>query len=73
MYESPNLFGGNMWTQTPGTQRVNADKLTWDMHQPGSGGGVGGIAGGIKGATQPLVPGGMAGLPPKRMKKMPKN
>lgn len=83
MYESPSLFGGDIFRQSPGTARVNPQGNAWDMKMPGSGGGGGGGIGGTKGAT-PFVggsmpPGALAGSGPglgnqvpKRMKKMPK-
>ncbi len=80
LYESPSLFGGNMWIQTPGTQRVNPKN--WDMMQPGQGGTVapmGGAPGAPRGATPgmgmsatPLFAGSGPGLGnqvPRRMKK----
>jgi phage tail tape-measure protein len=54
MYESPGLFGGGIWPQSPGTQRVNPKN--WDMNAPGPGGAAGGF-GATKGAT-PVVGGG---------------
>lgn len=75
MYESPGLFGGDIWQPNPPTtQRVGAEKLAWDMHKPqGGGGSVGGLP---KGA---IPPGALAGSGPglgnqvpRRMKKMPK-
>ena len=73
LHESPSLFGGNIWQQTPGTQRVNPKN--WDMMMPGQGG-VGVTP--SKGAS-PVVPGmfagsgpGLGNQVPRRMKKMPK-
>lgn len=72
MYESPSLFGGDIFRQHPGTERVNADKLTWNMHQPGQGGGGGAIRGALPpGALAGSGP-GLGNQVPKRMKKMPK-
>lgn len=74
LHESPSLFGGNMWQQVPGTQRVNPKN--WDMMMPqsGAGGGIGVTP--AKGAapfSAPMLTGSGPGLgnqQPKRSKKM---
>jgi hypothetical protein len=72
IHESPSLFGGNIWQQVPGTQRVNPKN--WDMMQPSQLGGGGGVTP-SKGAAPyaPMLTGSGPGLgnqQPKRSKKM---
>ncbi len=73
MQESPSLFGGNMWQQVPGTQRVNPKN--WDMMMPQSGGGAGGVtpSRGAAPFSAPMFAGsgpGLSNQQPKRSKKM---
>lgn len=72
MQESPSLFGGDMWRQTPGTARVNPKN--WDMMMPASSGGAVNAAPSASGGAS-LFTGSGPGLgnqQPKRMKKMEK-
>lgn len=71
--ESPSLFGGDIWRQTPGTARVNPKN--WDMMMPGSGGAVNASPSASGGGAASLFTGSGPGLgnqQPKRMKKMEK-